>query len=149
MRARSTMKNAAGLLVVIAAMLFVFGCAKKTRPTRPSAASGEKYYAVTVGSAPFYTYGPQQANGPNRQLPRNTLLKLIQASFGYSKIKLLTGEEGYVATADIHSAPPSLVAAAFPTPTPIEATLPAAQSTPSLEPAPISDSSASPSTSPN
>lgn len=39
-------------------------------------------------------------------------MTLIRPSFGYSKVKLTTGEQGYVASDDIRAAPPALIAAA-------------------------------------
>jgi len=39
-------------------------------------------------------------------------MTLIHPSFGYCKVKLITGEQGYVASDDIRLAPPALVAAA-------------------------------------
>jgi hypothetical protein len=71
-----------------------------------------QFYAVTATSAPFYKYGPQQGNGPDMQLPRDTLVTLIRPSFGYSKVHLANGQEGYVASEDIKVAPADLVAAA-------------------------------------
>lgn len=70
-----------------------------------------KYYAVTSEKAAFYKYGPQQGSGADLQLPRDTLLTMIRSSFGYCKVTLTSGEQGYVAREDINVAPPSLVAA--------------------------------------
>jgi hypothetical protein len=80
-----------------------------------------KYYAVRANGAAFYHYGPQQANGPDKKLKRDTLLNVVNSSFGYCKIRLLNGEEGYVATEDIHLASPELVAATT-APPPMNAT---------------------------
>ncbi len=74
------------------------------------ASDGDKLYAVTAITAPFYKYGPQQANGADQRLPRDTLMKLVRPSFGYAKVLLTTGEEGYVANDDIKLAPPALIA---------------------------------------
>src|SRR5881394_773512 len=78
----------------------------------PTASNNGKYYAVSVKQAAFYLYGPQQANGPDQKLPQDTLMMLIRPSFGYSKVKLMNGQQGYVATQDIRAAPPELVSAA-------------------------------------
>ena len=78
----------------------------------PTASNSGKYYAVSVKQAAFYFYGPQQANGPDQKLPQDTLIMLIRPSFGYSKVKLMNGQQGYVATQDIRAAPPELVSAA-------------------------------------
>ena len=38
-------------------------------------------------------------------------MMLIRPSFGYSKVQLMNGQQGYVASQDIHAAPPQLVSA--------------------------------------
>lgn len=76
-----------------------------------SGASNARYYSVATDNAGFYRYGPQQGNGPDQRLPRDTILTLIQSSFGYCKVRLMNGEQGYVASEDIHIASPALVAA--------------------------------------
>ena len=77
----------------------------------PTASNSGKYYAVSVKQAEFYLYGPQQASGPDRKLPQDTLVMLIRPSFGYSKVKLMNGQQGYVASQDIRAAPPEVVSA--------------------------------------
>jgi hypothetical protein len=98
-------------LLLLAVIMLSCGCAK-SNPARPVAANGEKFFAVTANSTPFYRYGPQQGSGPDKTLPKDTLMTLIRSSFGYSKVKLTTGEQGYVARDDIRVAPPALIAAA-------------------------------------
>jgi hypothetical protein len=79
---------------------------------KPGAATGNgKYYAVAK-ETPFYHYGPLQGNGPDQKLPQDTLITVVRPSFGYSKVRLLNGEQGYLASEDIHLASPALVAAA-------------------------------------
>jgi hypothetical protein len=81
---------------------------------KPGAATGKgKYYAVSAKETPFYHYGPLQGNGPDQKLPQDTLVTVVRPSFGYSKVQLLSGEQGYLASEDIHLASPALVAAAF------------------------------------
>lgn len=97
----------------------LFGCAKKSAD-KPTAINGGKYYAVTTDKTSFYKYGPQQGNGPDQQLNHDTLLTLIRPSFGYCKVRLLDGQQGYVASEDIRTASAQLVAAATaPTPGPV------------------------------
>jgi len=84
----------------------------------PSASNSGKYYTVSVKEAAFYRYGPQQGNGPDRRLPQDTLMMLIRPSFGYSKVQLMNGQQGYVASQDIRAAPPELVSAATAPPVP-------------------------------
>jgi len=117
LRARSTMKNAALLLAFGVLAVAHFSCTE-LKVNSAGAASGETYYSVAVNSADFFRYGPQQDTGPDQRLPRDTLMKVTGRSFGYAKVKLMDGEAGYVAGDEIHVAPASVVAAAFPTPTP-------------------------------
>lgn len=107
---------------IVGTLLLLAGCGAGTNPT-PSAAANGKYYAVTAETTSFFRYGPQQGNGPDMELPKDTLMTLIRPSFGYSKVKLFkAGEQGFVASEDIHAAPKSLVE---------EATAPPPGSTPS------------------
>ena len=86
---------------------------------KPEAGIGSgKYYAVGAKETPFYHYGPLQGNGPDQKLSQDTLLSVVRPSFGYSKVRLLNGEQGYVASEDIHVASPALVAAATAPPPP-------------------------------
>ena len=68
------------------------------------------WYSVTSAQAPFYRYGPQQGNGPDEQLQKDALMKVIRPSFGYVKVQLQSGEDGYVASEDIRPASPQLIA---------------------------------------
>ncbi len=63
-----------------------------------------------ANQTPFYRYGPQQGNGPDMQLPRDSIMKVIRPSFGYVKVQLQDGEDGYVASEDIRPAGAALVA---------------------------------------
>ena len=88
------------------------GCQSADKP-RSTGVSGGKYYAVASDSAKFFRYGPQQGNGPDLTLQKDTLVKVIRPSFGYCKIELVSsGQQGYVASEDIKVAPPALVAIA-------------------------------------
>jgi hypothetical protein len=98
------------LVLALTAILALSGCALTHRNIL-HASDGEKFYAVTAAQAPFYKFGPQQGGGPDQMLPRDTLMVLIRPSFGYSKVHLTNGQEGYVASEDIKLAPPALVAA--------------------------------------
>jgi hypothetical protein len=80
--------------------------------TAPIASNSGKYYAVSVKEAEFYRYGPQQGSGPDQKLPQDTLVMLIRPSFGYSKVQLMNGQQGYVASQDIRVAPPEVVSSA-------------------------------------
>lgn len=70
-----------------------------------------KLFAINADSASFFRHGPQQGREPDQKLSRDTLVKLIRPSFGYSKVQLVaSGEQGYVASDDIKPASPMLVA---------------------------------------
>ena len=77
----------------------------------PGASNSGQYYIVSARKALFYHYGPQQANGPDGKLPQGTLMTLIRPAFGYSKVELLAGLQGYVATQDIQAASAEMVKA--------------------------------------
>ncbi|MBA2586214.1 MAG: hypothetical protein H0U99_06995 [Chthoniobacterales bacterium] len=78
----------------------------------PLTANGGKLFSVTAQKTAFFKYGPQQGNGPDSELPRDTLVTLIRPSFGYSKVQLVNdGQQGFVASDDIKIAPATLVAA--------------------------------------
>jgi hypothetical protein len=70
-----------------------------------------KVYAITTDSAPFFRRGPQEGREPDKKLSKDTLVKLIRPSFGYSKVKLVaSGEQGYVSSDEIKPASPMLIA---------------------------------------
>lgn len=99
----------------------VAGC-NSVNQALSSPAGGAKIYAINKDSAAFYRYGPQQGNGPDSQLPKDTLVKLIRPSFGYSKVQLVKGaDQGYVASEDLQVATPAVIAAATATPPPVAA----------------------------
>jgi hypothetical protein len=101
--------NAAYVVAVILLVHLLAGCTSGTSSAKVTKIG--KYYAVTSEKAAFYKYGPQQGSGADLELPRDTLLTLIRSSFGYCKVTLASGEQGYVAREDINVAPPGLVAA--------------------------------------
>ncbi|HSH39428.1 MAG TPA: hypothetical protein VK993_11645, partial [Chthoniobacterales bacterium] len=72
------------------------GCsASRNVLTQVTSAEGGRMYAVGVEQAAFFRFGPQQGNGPDEQLPRDTLVRLIRNSFGYSKVVIAaTGKQG-------------------------------------------------------
>lgn len=119
-----------GLAAVLAiGISSLSGCnASRSVLSRVTSPEGGKMYAVGVERAAFYRYGPQQGNGPDEQLPRDTLVRLVRNSFGYSKVVIAsTGQQGFVASDELTIASASLVAAATATPPPqIAATTPVA-----------------------
>ena len=110
-----------GLAATVAIAISSFlGCtASKTIVNRVTSSEGGKLYAVGVEKTAFYRYGPQQGNGPDQELPRDTLVRLVRNSFGYSKVVLEpTGLEGYIASEDLTVASASLIASVTATPAP-------------------------------
>jgi len=135
-----------GLAVSLAAILAFAGCAKIPFLAKRSAPSNDRTaFAVAADKTPFYRYGPQQGNGPDRELTRGTVVTLIRRSFGYAKIRLDDGSQGFVANDDLARAPENLIAqvdngtgaesSALP-PTP-EVALPVADPSPEVEPTPL------------
>lgn len=98
----------------------LLGCsASRSLVSRVTSAEGGKLYAVGVEKTAFYRFGPQQGNGPDQVLPRDTLVRLVRNSFGYSKVVVEeSGQQGFVASEDLTVASASLIAAATATPPP-------------------------------
>ncbi len=109
------------ILLLAGAAALIAGC-KAIDETRQSLANTPRIYAVANDGTAFFTRSPQQGNGPDRTLPRDTLVRLIRPSFGYAKVQLIgDNEQGYVSSDDIRVAPPKLVEAATATPPPLAA----------------------------
>jgi hypothetical protein len=88
------------------------GCKSADRPAQ-SSTKATRLFSVSVDSAAFFRRGPQQGRDPDLKLPKDTIVKLIRPSFGYSKIQVLeSGLQGYVASEEIRPAPATLLAAA-------------------------------------
>lgn len=84
---------------------------------------GGKVYVVATEKTSFYRYGPQQGNGADTELPKDTLVNLIRNSFGYSKVQVpSTGQQGFVASEDIMPASPTLLASLSVPPHPVTGT---------------------------
>ncbi len=91
--------------------LFLLPACSSTKARITKNNSG-KLFAVSSDTTSFYRYGPQQGNGPDEALPKDTLMTLIRPSFGYCKVQLVgNSKEGYVASEDIKPAPQTLIAA--------------------------------------
>ncbi len=58
-------------------------------------------YKVTADTTPFYHYGPQQLNGSDEDLKKDTRITMLNRGRGYSQIRLASNETGYVGTEDI------------------------------------------------
>ena len=104
------------VLAAVFCALIGAGCTS-TNKTSLTTRSDGKFFAVTSESAPFFRHGPQPGRAPDLQLAKDTLVKLIRPSFGFSKVQLVaSGEQGYVQSEDIKPAPSTLIAAATPAP---------------------------------
>jgi hypothetical protein len=135
------------LLAIGAAVAFP-GCARwfsNHSAKRTAPITNRALFAVTSEHTSFYRYGPKQGHGPDRELPKDTVVTMIRHSFGYSKIRLEDGEQGFVANDDLIRAPERLIAQVTDTsndevselpPTPT-VRLPIADPSPEFEPTPL------------
>ena len=106
-----------GLAVPALAALLATSCSSSLQPALSGTTGG--WYAVTASETPFYRYGPLQGSGPDITLPHDSIMKVIRPSFGYVKVRLQDGQNGYVANEDIGPAAASVVAEKLaPPPTP-------------------------------
>ena len=79
--------------------------------TKTSAKRDAKLFVVTTESAAFFRHGPQSGREPDKTLSRETVVKLIRPSFGFSKVEIAaTGEQGYVSSEEIRPASSNLIA---------------------------------------
>jgi hypothetical protein len=102
------------VLALVAGLVVACSNSPKTAvtSTSPSKTDG-KLYAVTAENAAFFKHGPQAGRTPDQSLPRETLVRLIRPSFGFSKVEVVASkEQGYVASEDIQPATSALIAAA-------------------------------------
>jgi hypothetical protein len=93
------------------------GCSstKKNPPVTATAKRDAKLFIVSVESAAFFSRGPQTGREPDKTLSKETVVKLIRPSFGYSKVEVVaTGEQGYVASEEIRPASSALIASTSP-----------------------------------
>lgn len=109
--------NFSRLAIAAAAVssLFFFACGSVTKTVQKVTQPPEngKLYAITADSAAFFKHGPQQGREPDQKLSKDTVVKLIRPSFGYSKVQVVaSGEQGYVASDEIKPASSMLIASA-------------------------------------
>ena len=125
--------NYSRLLPAAALLALCFaGCSSttKTAPiTTTTAKKDGKLFVVSVESAAFFRHGPQTGRDPDKTLSKETVVRLIRPSFGYSKVEVVaTKEQGYLASDEIRPATSALLASvSTPKPDPLE--------TPSPQPA--------------
>jgi hypothetical protein len=102
-------RRAAIALVLLAALCT--GCKSADKPAQ-STTKATRLFAVMADSAAFFRHGPQQGRDPDLKLPKDTVVRLIRPSFGYSKIQVVrSGLLGYVASEEIGPASAALLAA--------------------------------------
>jgi hypothetical protein len=105
----SRLLPAAALLAI-----FITGCSSGKKPavtTTSTAKRDGKFFVVSVESAPFFRHGPRAGVNPDTTLSRETVVKLIRPSFGYSKVEVVaTKEQGYVSSEEIRPASSALLA---------------------------------------
>jgi hypothetical protein len=124
--------NYSRLLPVAALLALCFaGCSSttKTAQTTTTAKRDGKLFVVSVESAGFFRRGPQAGREPDKTLSKETVVKLIRPSFGYSKVEVVaTGEQGYVSSEEIRPSSSALLAS-------VSAPKPDPLTTPSSQPA--------------
>ena len=103
------------LLPALSLVALIFNaCSNPTTTAQTSKTSVKreaKLYAVSVDSAAFFRHGPQAGRDADKTLPRETVVKLIRPSFGFSKVEIAaTGEQGYVSSEEIRPASSNLIA---------------------------------------
>jgi hypothetical protein len=136
------------LLAVLVVAIALNSSCITSNSASSSARADKKVFAVNADAAAFYYHGPGQGSGPDKTLPKGTLVTMIRPSFGHCKVRLATGEKGYVANDDLHIASPLLIATASTvSPNPVTpANLPsdagqpqfrASEPSPDFEPTPI------------
>jgi hypothetical protein len=102
----------------------------QTSTTKSSAKREAKLYVVSAESAAFFKHGPQAGRDPDKTLSRETVVKLIRPSFGFSKVEIAeTGEQGYISSEEIRPASSNLIAS-------VSAPKPPPLTEPSTTPAP-------------
>jgi hypothetical protein len=107
--------NYSRLLPATALLAICFaGCSSANKPavtTTSTAKHDAKLYVVSADSAAFFRHGPQAGRQPDKTLAKETVVKLIRPSFGYSKVQVVeTGEQGYVSSEEIRPASSALLA---------------------------------------
>jgi hypothetical protein len=103
-------RRAAATLALLS-VLFT-GCKSADKPAQ-SRTRATRLFAIAVDSAAFFCRGPRQGRAPDLMLPKDTVIKLIRPSLGYSKIQVVaSGLQGYVASEEIKPASSTLLAAA-------------------------------------
>ena len=84
-------------LILITAPIFS-GCALFSSHAPASAAKSKgDLFIVTAEQTAFYRHQPKKERKPDQEIARDTLVTVIRHRFGYSKVRLATGQQGFVA----------------------------------------------------
>jgi hypothetical protein len=107
--------NLSRLLPVFALLaVIIAGCSNATKTTQTTTTPAKreaKLFVVSVDSAAFFRHGPQTGRDPDKTLSKETVVKLIRPSFGFSKVEIAaTGEQGYVSSEELRPASSNLIA---------------------------------------
>jgi hypothetical protein len=98
--------TAAGAVVCLLAATLL-GCssgggkAAKADSTPAANTPDSDRYRVTADTTSFFLYGPQQANGADDTLKKDTEVTMVKRGSGYSRVTTPDGKTGYVATEDL------------------------------------------------
>ena len=118
MARRTPGRGAAVAALVLAVVLGGGGCLRPGGSANGSAATpadapvkNADRYKVAADTTPFYHYGPQQLNGSDDDLKKDTRLTMLNRGRGYSQVRLPNNETGYVGTEDIAPLSPAEIAA--------------------------------------
>jgi len=99
----------AATALALLAVLFQ-GCKSADKPAQTTT-KATRLFAISADSAAFFRHGPQSGRDPDLKLPKDTVVRLIRPSFGYSKIQVVaSGLQGYVASEEIRPASSALLA---------------------------------------
>lgn len=67
-------------------------------------------YKVTTDRAAFFRFSPQQASGPDQTIKKETRVTLVGRLAGYSKVRLVSGDVGFMDSGDIGHLNPKEIA---------------------------------------
>jgi uncharacterized protein YgiM (DUF1202 family) len=82
----------AALVILSAGLLLLQGCAVEEYNSTNS-----PKMIVSADHTPFYRNGPAQGNGPDFSLNKGESVEVLRKEIGYSFVRLLEGDNGYVA----------------------------------------------------
>ncbi len=81
-----------------AVLALLVGCASDL-------ASNTNEFVIKARTTPFFIYGPAQSRGADFALPKDTQVTMLKREFGYSQVRMASGQTGYVANDDLAPAP--------------------------------------------